>query len=345
MTRQFLNTLYIGTEGAHARLENDQVKVELEGEKLIAVPIHHLGGMVVFGVATVSPPLFMRFADEGRSVVFLDRAGRFRARLEGKRTGNILLRRAQFEYVQQEARCLSFAKNVVAGKIQNSRQVLMRGARDAKDEGRRSDLEQARDDLADGLLRLPACGTMDMVRGVEGAAAQSYFEAFDSMITSQRTDFRFDGRSRRPPRDRVNALLSFVYSLCTSDCVSALESAGLDPQYGMLHVPRPGRPALALDLIEEFRALVCDRLVLNMINRKQISAADVTVRAGGAVILTNDGRKKVLVEYQRRKQTEVAHALFSETVPMGLLPFIQARLMARVIRGDVAAYVPYQPVK
>ncbi|MCC7433968.1 MAG: type I-C CRISPR-associated endonuclease Cas1 [Methanoregulaceae archaeon] len=344
MTRQFLNTLYIGTEGAHARLENDQVKVELEGEKLLAVPIHHLGAMVIYGVATVSPPLFMRFADEGRTVVFLDRTGRFRARLEGKRTGNILLRKAQYDYQSESPRCLSFAKNVVAGKIQNSRQVLMRAARDAKDE-RREDLEGARDDLADYLQMLPDCATLDMVRGIEGTAAQSYFGAFDSMITNQRTDFRFDGRSRRPPRDRVNALLSFVYSVCTSDCVSALESAGLDPQYGILHAVRPGRPALALDLIEEFRALLCDRLVLNLINRKQITSADVTVRAGGAVILTDDGRKKVLVEYQRRKQTEVAHALFSETVPMGLLPFIQARLMARVFRGDVAAYVPYQPVR
>lgn len=344
MTRQFLNTLYIATEGAHARLENDQVKVELEGEKLITVPIHHLGAMVVYGVATVSPPLFMRFADEGRSVVFLDRGGRFRARLEGKRSGNILLRKAQYDYQTETSRCLSFAKNVVAGKIQNSRQVLMRAARDAKDE-RREVLEAARDDLTDYLQMLPDCATLDMVRGIEGTAAQSYFGAFDSMISHQRTDFRFGGRSRRPPRDRVNALLSFVYSLCTSDCVSALESVGLDPQYGILHAMRPGRPALALDLIEEFRAILCDRLVLNLINRKQITAGDVTERAGGAVILTDDGRKKVLVEYQRRKHTEVGHALFSESVPLGLLPFVQARLMARVFRGDVAAYVPYQPVK
>ncbi|MDK3161100.1 type I-C CRISPR-associated endonuclease Cas1c [Kamptonema cortianum] len=345
MTRQFLNTLYIGTEGAHARLENDQVKVECDGEKLIAIPIHHLGAIVIFGVATMSSPLMMRFADDGRTVVFLDRAGRFKARLEGKRTGNILLRRAQFEYTQLDTPCLCFAKSIVAGKIQNSRQVLMRGARDAKDKNHRSQLEIARDDHADNLIRLSSCDSINMVRGIEGVAAQGYFDAFDAMITNQRTDFRFDGRSRRPPRDRVNALLSFVYSLYTSDCVSALESAGLDPQYGILHTCRPGRPALALDLVEEFRSVICDRLVLNMINRKQITAADVTARAGGAVLLTEDGRRKVIAQYQQRKQIEVGHSLFAQKVPIGLLPFLQARLMARVFRGDVPAYVPYKIVK
>ncbi len=344
MTKQFLNTVYIGTEGAHGRLENDQLKIELEGEKLLAVPLHHIGSIVVFGVASLSSPLMMRCADDGRTVVFLDRAGRFRARLEGKTSGNVLLRKAQYDYHLQPTRTLAFAKNVVAGKIQNARQVVMRGIRDAKDEPRLN-LDITRELLEEHLMALPGCESIDQVRGIEGIAAKAYFGIFDHLITSQRTDFRFDGRSRRPPRDRVNAVLSFLYSLYTNDCVSALESVGLDPQFGMLHVLRPGRPALALDLVEEFRAVVCDRLALTLINRKQIQASDLDVRTGGAVILTADGRKKVLVEFQKRKQLEVAHSLFKEKVPVGLLPFVQARLMARVFRGDVPAYLPYQPVK
>ncbi len=346
MTRELLNTLFIGTEGAHARLDNDQVRVELEGEKLAAVPLHHLGGIVLFGACTATTSLMVRCAEDGRAFVLLDRAGRFRARVQGKTTGNVLLRKAQYATHADAQASREVCRRVVAGKAQNARLVLMRGARDL-DGARRSDaaaeVRRAAEAIAHLLPGLPGCQTDDEVRGIEGMCAQAYFQAFDHLVTSQRTDFRFEGRSRRPPLDRTNCLLSFLYSLWTNDCVTALEGVGLDPQLGFLHVPRPGRPALALDLVEELRAPVVDRLALTLINRKQIQADDFEVRAGGAVMLTEDGRKKVLAENQRRKQVEVPHRMLKQKVPIGLLPHLQARLLARHLRGDTPHYEPYVP--
>jgi CRISPR-associated protein Cas1 len=347
MTRELLNTLFVGTEGAHARLENDQVRVEREGEKLLTVPLHHLGAIVLFGECTASAALMMRCADDGRAFVLLDRGGRFRARLQGKTTGNVLLRKAQYDHHADADASLELCRRFVAGKLQNARLVLLRGARDldaAKQAERAGEVRAAAEAHAEALARLPRAGTADEVRGLEGIAAQAYFGAFDALITGQRTDFRFDGRSRRPPRDRANCLLSFLYSLGTGDCVSALEGVGLDPQFGFLHVLRPGRPALALDLVEEFRSVVLDRLALTLINRKQVRAADFEVRDGGAVMLTDEGRKTVLAEYQRRKKIEISHRLFAEPIPLGLLPHVQARLLARALRGDAPHYVPYLPV-
>ncbi|RYZ15146.1 MAG: CRISPR-associated endonuclease Cas1, partial [Myxococcaceae bacterium] len=229
---------------------------------------------------------------------------------------------------------------------QNARQVLLRGARDLDAAGRLESaaiVRAAAEAHADGILRLPEAMTTDEVRGVEGLAAQAYFGAFDHLVTAGRTEFRFGGRSRRPPLDRANCLISFLYSLWTNDCVSALESVGLDPQFGYLHVLRPGRPALALDLVEEFRSVVLDRLALSLINRRQVVADDFDVREGGAVMLTDDGRKKVLQAYMKRKTLEVPHALFVERVPIGLLPHVQARLLARCLRGDLEVYIPYAP--
>ena len=346
MTKQFLNTLFIGTEGAHARLENDQVKVELEGEKLLTVPLHHIGSIVLFGVCTASAPLMMRCADDGRAFVLLDRGGRFRARLQGKTSGNVLLRKVHYECHRDEAFVLNLSRQFVAGKLQNARLNLLRSARDLQAANRAEAAEVVRAAAqlhSDSLGRLVDAVTMDELRGVEGITAQAYFDVFDQLITAQRTDFRFDGRSRRPPRDRVNCLISFLYSLWTGDCVSALEGVGLDPQFGFLHVLRPGRPALALDLVEEFRSVVLDRLALTLINRKEIQATDFQCRDGGAVLLTDDGRKKVLTAYQKRKQIEVPHRLFAEKVPIGLLPHVQARILARHLRGDIDAYEPYVP--
>lgn len=339
MTRLLLNTLFIGTEGAHARLDNDTVRVEKEGEKLLTVPLHHLGSVVLFGECTASAPLMMRCADDGRAFVLMDRFGRFRARIQGKTTGNVLLRKAQYDHHCDDLASLAICRCVVAGKLQNARQVLLRGARDVSEHAEA--FREAAEVHAEMLVRLPGCATADEVRGHEGMAAQAYFEVFDHLITNQRTDFRFGGRSRRPPLDRTNCLISFLYALWTNDCVSALEGVGLDPQFGFLHVLRPGRPALALDLVEEFRSVVLDRLALTLINRKQVQADDFEVREGGAVTLTDDGRRTVLTEYQRRKQVEVPHALFKERVPIGLLPHVQARLLARHLRGDLAAYPPY----
>lgn len=346
MTREFLNTLFIGTDGAHARLENDQVKVELEGEKLAMIPLHHLTTIVLLGSCTASFSLMMRCAEDGRAFILLDRNGRFRARVQGKTSGNVLLRKAQYEAQGDYQTTLELCRTLVAGKLQNARLVLLRGARDldaGKREVQASAVRVAAEVHAEGLTRLPESRTPDEVRGIEGLAAQAYFGVFDLLVTSGRTEFRFGGRSRRPPLDRSNCLISFLYALWMNDCVSALEGVGLDPQFGFLHVLRPGRAALALDLLEEFRAVILDRLALALINRKQIDASDFDVRDGGAVMLTDDGRKKVLAEFQKRKAVEVPHRLFTEKVPIGLLPHLQARLLARHLRGDLAAYPPYQP--
>lgn len=341
MTKQFLNTLFITTEGAYGNLDNDTVRVTLEREDLLRVPLHHLGCICVIGSAGLSAPLMMRCADDGRSVVFLDRAGRFRARLEGKTTGNVLLRKAQYDWHAQPAKTLSLASWIVAGKVQNSRLVLLRAARDSAKGG--VALRDAAERLATLLPQASSATDLDELRGIEGMAAQAYFEVLGEMITAQKNDFRFTDRNRRPPRDRVNALLSFLYSLLTSDCVSALEGVGLDPQFGMLHALRPGRPSLALDLVEEFRSVIADRLCLALINRKQLTGESFDARPGGAVLLNDEGRKAVLIAFQKRKQQTVRHRLLKEPIEIGLLPHLQARLLARVFRGDASAYEPYMP--
>lgn len=341
-TSVLLNTLYVGTEGAYVCLENDQVRVEVEGQKRLQVPLHHLGSIVLIGRVAISMPLIARCAEDGRSVVLMTEHGRFQARVLGKTTGNVLLRKCQYDFHADEGRSLEFARTIVAAKIQNSRQVLLRARRDAKPETQPV-FSEAIHVLEQELAKVPIARTLDEIRGCEGRAAQAYFDVFDPMITTQRADFRFDGRSRRPPRDRTNAILSFLYTLWTNDCVAALEGVGLDPQFGILHTLRPGRPGLALDLVEEFRAMILDRLCLTLINRRQVQAEDVQPREGGSVLLTDQGRKKVLVAYQERKKDLATHPMLKQKIPIGLLPHVQARLMARAFRGDIPCYAPYQP--
>lgn len=337
MTRELLNTLYIQAEGAYAHLKGETVMVEKDGDTLLRVPLHHIGCIAVFGVVNLSGPLIQKCAEEGRAVVFFDLNGRFKARVTGKAHGNVLLRRDQWMAHFDEQRTLNLARSFVAGKLQNSRQVLQRGGREYDD----ADLRDAATAHSQWLEECAVANDIDELRGVEGIAAQAYFSVFDSMIRQNRTMFRFTYRNRRPPRDRINALISFLYSMGTSDCVAALEGVGLDPQVGYLHVLRPGRPALALDLVEEFRAILLDRLALNMVNRKEIKPDDFDVREGGAVLLNKEGRKKVLAAYQLRKKEEVPHSLLKSKVPMGLLPHLQARLLARHLRGDTEFYTPW----
>lgn len=338
---QLLNTLYVTTPESYIHLDNETLRVEVEKETRLRVPLHHLSAVVCFGHISVSLPLMHKLADSGISLVLLDTHGRFKARLEGPVSGNVLLRQAQHRLAGDPAFALNVARNCIAGKLRNCRQVLLRGAREAKAEEDAAILTRGAADLAAALRALPAAGDADTLRGVEGEAARQYFAALNALIRAPvRESFRMDGRSRRPPRDRINALLSFVYSLLMNDCRSAVEACGLDPQIGFLHVVRPGRAALALDLMEEFRAFA-DRLVLSLINRGQIGASDFVEREGGAVLLEGDARKTVLVAYQERKQENLTHPLLSETVPFGLLPHLQARLLARTLRGDTAEYLPY----
>lgn len=338
---QLLNTLYITTPETYLRLDNDTLRVEVERETRLRVPLHHLTAVVCFGHINLSAPLMHRLADEGIALVLLNDSGRFKARLEGAVSGNVLLRQAQFQRAADPVFALDMARAFVAGKIKNTRQVLQRGAREAKTDDEVKVLTRLADDLAASLRALPTATSLDALRGFEGEAARQYFSGLNWLVRAdQREAFRMDGRSRRPPRDRFNALLSFLYAMWMNDCRSALEAAGLDPQVGFLHALRPGRAALALDLMEEFRPWA-DRLALTLINRGQLAADDFALREGGGVSLEVDARKAVVVAYQERKKEEINHPLLAQTVPLGLVPLVQARLLARALRDEGAPYVPF----
>ena len=338
---QLLNTLYLTTPETYLRLDNDTLRVEVDHETRLRVPLHHLSAVVCFGHIGLSAPLMHRLAEGGIALVLLDDNGRFKARLEGAVSGNVLLRQAQFQRVADAAFTLDMARACVAGKIKNTRQVLLRGAREAKSDDEAKTLARLADDLAASLRALPAAASLDALRGLEGEAARQYFSGLSLLVRpDQREAFAMDGRTRRPPRDRFNAVLSFLYAMWMNDCRSALEAAGLDPQVGFLHALRPGRAALALDLMEEFRPWA-DRLALTLINRGQLAANYFVLREGGGVSLQPDARKTVVVAYQERKKDEINHPLLAQSVPLGLVLLVQARLLARALRDDAAPYVPF----
>lgn len=339
--RELLNTLYVQTQGAVLHLDHDAVRITLENETRLRLPLIRLTGIVVFGRVTVTPFLIQRCAEDGRNLVWLSRSGRFKARVEGQARGNVLLRRAQHLALSDKKRALGIARNIVAAKLQNSRQLLLRGAREASAEEARAALSDAAARLAEAITRLPTSRTLDELRGVEGDAARCYFGVFGYHVRADKGAFEMDGRTRRPPRDRVNALISFLYALLRAECSAALESVGLDHQVGFLHALRPGRPALALDLMEEFRPVIADRLALALINRKQVQADDFVELPGGAVHLSEKGRRVVLEAYQKRKEEEVSHRVLEQKTPIGLAPYIQARLLARHLRGDLEEYPPF----
>ena len=338
----FQNTLYVMTPHAYAHMENATLRIDVDREKKLQVPLHHLGSLVCFGNVMVSPALMHRLADEGKSLVLLDESGRFKARLEGPVSGNILLRQAHYRAASEPAFTLEFARAIVAGKLKNSRVNLQRGAREAADPDEATMLIRIADNLAASLRAAAIANTMDELRGVEGESARGYFAALNLIVKPQtRISFALNGRTRRPPLDRFNALLSFLYAMSMNDCRSAIEAAGLDSQLGFLHAVRPGRAALALDLQEEFRSILADRLALTLINRGQITATDFDEREGGAVMLNDKGRRAVVTAWQERKQEEITHPLTESKIPIGLLPFIQARFIARTIRGEMEGYLPY----
>ena len=338
--KTLLNTLYVQTSGAYLHLDHETLKVEINKEVRLQVPLHHLGSLVLFGEVMVSPGLLGRCAQDGRSVTWLSRSGRFLGRLEGPVAGNVLLRRAQHEAMDSPLRTLQVARNLVAGKLKNQRNVILRSARETDAPQDHELLGHTAQLLGEILLQLPAVTDLDTLRGLEGDAARHYFAGFNSMVLADRETFAITGRTRRPPLDPTNALLSFLYALLLSDCVAGAQGVGLDPQMGFLHSLRPGRPSLGLDLMEEFRPILADRLTLTLINRRQISDSDFDRRPGGAVLLNDTGRKKVVVAYQERKQEEVFHPGAQHKTPLGLVPHVQARLLARHLRGELAAYPP-----
>jgi CRISPR-associated protein Cas1 len=338
---QLLNTLYVQTQRSYLHLDHETLKVKVEGDVKLQVPLHHLGAVYCIGDVTVSTALVCRCAADGRAIVFLDHGGRFQARVEGATSGNVLLRRSQHEALADPVRTLGLARAFVAAKLQNCRQVLLRGGREASEPADAAVLQEVARHIGETVPRLETAGDLDVVRGIEGDGARRYFEVFGGLVREDREGFAMTGRSRRPPLDRMNALLSFLYTLVTADCNAACEGVGMDPQVGFLHALRPGRPALALDLVEELRPVLADRLALTLVNRRQLTRTDFEDRPGGAVYLNEAGRKVVLVAYQQRKQEELTHPVTGEKTPLGLVPHVQARLLARTLRGDIPAYPPF----
>ena len=337
---ELLNSLYVLTPGAALRLDHDTVRILIDGKTRLRVPLLRLESIITYGPVAVSPLLIHRCADDGRSIIFMSSNGRFKARLVGPTQGNVLLRRSQHLTLDKHGAPARLAKQFVAAKIQNSRLVLLRVARDHTGDPA-THLRTAAEQLAAVLRTLHTIQGLDQIRGAEGEAARIYFGVFNSLIRKNPEAFNFHRRSRRPPRDRTNSLLSFLYALIREECASALDGVGLDPQVGYLHALRPGRPALALDLMEELRPLAADRLATTLINRRQITDTSFDLLPGGAVRLTDQGRRKVLAAYQERKKRPVTHRLVRKKVPLGLIPHVQARLLARHLRGDLAHYPPY----
>ncbi len=336
-----LNTLFVTTEGAYLAREGQAVLVRHEKQTRLRLPIHTIGSIVCFGRVGVSPSLAGLCGEQGVSISLCTTHGRFLARISGFTSGNVLLRRQQYRQADDPVACARITRSILAGKVANCRQVLLRGARDYPDGPGATALQQAADKLAQTLRMLSGDMDIDTLRGLEGDAGNAYFGVFNHLITARKAGFTFTKRSRRPPLDNVNALLSFVYALLAHDLRSACEAVGLDPAVGFLHRDRPGRPGLALDLMEELRPYLADRLVLSLINRQQLDPRGFRVEAGGGVRMDDSTRKAVLVAYQKRKQDTIEHPFLREKVTIGLLPMLQARLMARHLRGDLDAYPPF----
>ena len=342
--RQLRNTLYVSTEGAWLHKDGENLVMDVEGQKRGRVPIHMLQALVCFGRVMLSPQLMGFCAEKGITVTFLNTYGKFLARMEGPISGSVLLRRRQHLACENPTKALEIVRNIVCAKVHNQRAVVSRVIRDHAekiDDKANGELEDAQKRLKRVIECVRLETNIESIRGFEGDAGHVYFQVFNHFIRAQKEDFIFDGRERRPPRDPVNALLSFIYTLLTHDCRSALETTGLDAASGFLHFLRVGRPSLALDLMEEFRPFLADRLVLSLINRKQVQASDFSYLPNGAVVMKDDARKTVLMEWQQRKADTLTHPWFEESVPVGLFPWLQAQLLARHLHGEIDAYVPF----
>lgn len=336
------DTLFVQLDGTVMRLDHDTVVVTRERETCLQVPLHQVRSIVAIGRVSMTSPLLERCAKDGRSVVRLDGRGKFLYRLEGPKSGNVLLRTAQFQTSMNDERSMHIAQAIVAGKVYNSRQNLLRSARDTKREEAAAALREAADDMDRDIRRLPNISDLNAVRGIEGINAKRYFSVFTHQLTQWADEtLTFQGRTRRPPRDPVNCVLSFLYAILGNDALSAVESVGLDPQIGYLHALRPGRASLALDLMEEVRPVLADRIAITLINRRQLQSEDFDSLPGGAVTLNERGRKTVISAYQHRKLDEVEHPLLERKVPLGQVLPLQARLLARSIRGDNVEYTPF----
>lgn len=339
--KKLLNTLYVTTQGAYLHQEGQAVVVKIDGQERLRLPIHGLGSIVCFGNVLCSPFLLGLCGEHGINVSHLTEYGRFLARSQGPISGNVLLRKEQYRRSQFQPESVKIARHILAGKMANMRTVLRRALRDHPESDFDQAITRATQRLEYQLGNLPGIDDIDSLRGVEGDTAKLYFSLFDRMVTADKESFFMKERSRRPPLDNLNALLSFLYTLLTHDAVGACEGVGLDPQVGFLHADRPGRPSLALDLMEEFRSVIADRLALSLINLRQINGKGFKQTETGAVVMDDETRKTVLVAYQKRKQEEILHPYLQEKAPVGLLLHLQALLLARHLRGDIDGYPPF----
>src|SRR5437016_1990590 len=354
------NTLYLVTPGSYVSRDHLTLQVEVPiypdglppeqrdrksaiNFRKLSIPIHHLESICVFDPSTVSPPALDLCWEHGVAVNYLSEHGNLQARMTGVADTSVTLRRTHFRVADDIGKCTAISRQIVAGKIQNSRNSLLRTARETESEREREQLQAVIDALGRQVLELAAQDDRDKIRGAEGMASQLYYSVFSLTLKQQRDAFSFTTRSRRPPRDRINCLLSFVYALVRHDCIAALTSVGLDPFVGFFHVDRPNRPSLALDLMEEFRPWLADRLAITLINRQQVGPAHFNPRKGGAVELPEAGRKVVIKPYQERKQETLTHPLLEQNLRIAQLTFIQARILARHLRGDLPDYLPLLP--
>lgn len=339
--RQLLNTLYINTPDAYLAADGNNVKVLIDQKCVGEVPLQNFESIVTFGYSGVSPALMQKCLDQGISISFISKSGYLKGRVVGKPTGNVYLRRTQYRLADTQTSSLEISKNFIIGKVYNQRWIVERYIRD---HSMQIDLDQFRrvsETLKKGIEEIQNVGDIDELRGIEGNLATEYFSIFDQMIINQKENFFYHGRNRRPPLDRVNALLSLTYTLLSNECSSGLTANGLDPYVGFMHVDRPGRESLALDIMEELRGVMADRFVLKLVNKKMVHAEDFIEKENGAILLKDDARKMVLSEWQNSKSTAIEHPFLKEKVEWGLIPFVQAQLLARYLRGDLDGYPPF----
>ena len=339
--KKLLNTLYVTSVDSYLSLDGENVVIIRKEESDVRVPLHNLEGIVGFGYTGASPALMSKCAEKGISLTFMSKHGRFLARVCGENRGNVLLRKQQYRISDQEAICLTYARNMITAKLLNSKQVIERAIRD---NGLRLDVDKFKSvsiNLKELAIASKNTSSIEMLRGFEGRGAVEYFSVFDDMILQQKETFYFRCRNKRPPLDNVNALLSFIYTLLAKDVASSLEVVGLDPYVGFMHTDLPGRASLALDMMEELRPILADRFVLSLVNKKVVYQEGFTKMENGAVYMDDETRKLVLTQWQKKKQEIITHPFLNEKIEWGMIPYVQALLLARTIRGDLEEYPPF----
>lgn len=339
--RKLLNVLYVTSPDARLSKDGETIVITVNDEKKLQVPVHTLEGVVCFGYVGASPALMHLCAERGVAISFHNEYGKFLARVQGPVQGNVLLRKAQYRYSDDSQKCLSVSKNIIMAKVLNSRNILSRVVRDHGSEINVIKVQSVLEKLKYSLKNIDETGSLESLRGIEGDCARQYFSVFGEMIVQQKNDFEFNGRNKRPPRDRMNALLSFLYTMLAHDIQSALESVGLDPYVGFMHQDRPGRASLALDLMEELRPILSDRMALTLINKRQLDKKSFVEKENGAILLNKDSKRTLLEAIHSRKKEEITHPFLNEKIQVGLIPYTQALLMARFLRGDIDAYPPF----